>query len=44
MNSITIHSEMMKSNTQGFDDEFNNLFDCSIRVLYLYMFGVLLIV
>ena len=40
MNNKIIDSEMMKNDTQGFDDESNkkngcDLHNCSIRILYL---------
>ena len=36
MNSKTIHSEMMKNDTPGFDQEPGcDSNDCSIRVMYL---------
>ena len=50
LNSKRIHSEMMKNDTPGFDDEYNKKMepgcdsgDCSIRVLYLDTCFVLLI-
>ena len=45
MNSKTIHSEMMKNDTLGFDDESNkkngpgcHSGDCSFRILYFIYF------